>query len=525
MAIRYVVLGFRTSAGGYGFALTSNPLVYLLRTRSGEYRSSHVGSAAELKWAIPQPSHEFAMGLRDQLNGLSSAAAAALARSQSVDSRSIARLKQLAERSYPQHAEDGAVEPTAIAAAWDLVPPLELPDIGRSRIDRNLDDPFSPLPDRWRHPSPTQRTVPADLPVRLVVFDLDGTLVDSTALDQLRRDARITRDWGAVRHALPGVRPLRAWGGIAPHQLPGLFRESGYRVAILSRAPRWYVDAIVEEFAIETDEIEAGCGSNKMAGLGRVIRRAGLSEAETWVFGDDEADFRAADNLGCWHFGNLWASRTASAGVAPDVAWFDAAALLESEGDWLDLRYVGELPDPAEAAWHRGSLLPFGDGGVALGRYYKARHRRHHDRLSQSVLEAKDTGATHPVLEAAFSESLAHLGASVQVDVVASIPPRSGEVDRFARYRHLACDALGARDDVCIRVLQEVPKHYKSLARQEKQALRPGRFAIDDDLSRATVLLIDDVVTTGSTLGAMSDAVAEAGASRIVPFAWAVAQS
>ena len=75
-------------------------------------------------------------------------------------------------------------------------------------------------------------------------------------------------------------------------------------------------------------------------------------------------------------------------GCAPDIAWFDAERLL-AEPRWTDLLYVGEQTDPDEASWHRGSLLCFGEDAVALGRYFKAGHSRHRDRLSTAVLSKR----------------------------------------------------------------------------------------------------------------------------------------
>jgi hypothetical protein len=111
-----------------------------------------------------------------------------------------------------------------------------------------------------------------------------------------------------------------------------------------------------------------------------------------------------------------------------------------------------------------------------------------------------------------------------EVDVVVSIPPHAGRRDRFIGYRRMACAVLGASDDIDVRIAHAVSADYKRLSRDQKRALRAGRYACHDDLSRHTVLVIDDVTTTGSTLGAMADALYEAGAARVIRFAWAVTQ-
>ena len=93
------------------------------------------------------------------------------------------------------------------------------------------------------------------LPADLFIFDLDGTLVDTSGLVEARELARRRGDWGPVRAAMDRVKALRVWGDVAPHELPGVLRQYGYRVSVISRAPRWYVERIVEDFEIEADEI------------------------------------------------------------------------------------------------------------------------------------------------------------------------------------------------------------------------------------------------------------------------------
>jgi predicted amidophosphoribosyltransferase len=107
---------------------------------------------------------------------------------------------------------------------------------------------------------------------------------------------------------------------------------------------------------------------------------------------------------------------------------------------------------------------------------------------------------------------------------VVTIPPHSGKLDRFPAYRQHACAVLRASDQVDVRIANPVPNGYKYLSRAEKRALRAGRYVCHDDLSGRTVLVMDDVTTTGSTTGAMSDALVEAGAARVIELAWAVTQ-
>jgi hypothetical protein len=75
---------------------------------------------------------------------------------------------------------------------------------------------------------------------------------------------------------------------------------------------------------------------------------------------------------------------------------------------------------------------------------------------------------------------------------------------------------LADADEATVTTEREMPTYYKGVSKAERRQLRAGRFSIPDDLSGRTVLVIDDVVNTGSTLGALADAAADAGAARVL---------
>ena len=73
---------------------------------------------------------------------------------------------------------------------------------------------------------------------------------------------------------------------------------------------------------------------------------------------------------------------------------------------------------------------------------------------------------------------------------------------------------LPVREDVLVRV-RNAPPQVETRTRDERRTNVGGNFACDVDLSGLTVLLLDDIATTGSTLSECASALREAGASRV----------
>lgn len=119
---------------------------------------------------------------------------------------------------------------------------------------------------------------------------------------------------------------------------------------------------------------------------------------------------------------------------------------------------------------------------------------------------------------------LEHLRSRANVEVALSVPPHKGKADRFEGYRAIAEEVTGATDDVGLREVRATPTDYKRCPDWQKREMRKGRFEISSDLSGTTVLVMDDVLTTGSTIGAMKDAALEAGAERVIQLVFGVTQ-
>lgn len=523
------VLGFEHD-GRVGFCCTTAPLVYLQRLCDGAYRSQYISAGATLRWALRTSDHQEGIRLRDLLNHSDREEAIAIADRHTTPAATVVALRALAL----QHGEaiaEGRLD-AGHEQAWRLLEesadnvvvidePTEEGEEGDSDAAWVVDCPFAPLPEVGCGRDDVE--VWADLSAqsfRLAIFDLDGTLLDTSALD----DARAARDWGWIEDNLDQVRAFPVWGLRAPHELVAELQNHGKQVAVVTRAPRWYADALLDAFDIAPDHVIAASGADKTAGFHRAVRAAGCQRlADTVVFGDDAADFRAAKEIGAWTLGNPWANLAMIHHTMPDIAWWDAETLLAAD-DWRPtLGYVGEAVDGHPCAWHRGSLVPIGPDAWALGRYFPTHHRRHKQALSQAVLAQKETSNRVERIAEGFDEVIRRLTERIDVDAVTSVPGRDGQVDRFAAYRRTVHGHTGAVE-LSVVTGREVPPYYKRMTKAQRRELREGRFSVDEDLSGCSVLVLDDVINTGSTIGALCDAVRDAGAKRVLQLAFAANQ-
>jgi hypothetical protein len=100
-------------------------------------------------------------------------------------------------------------------------------------------------------------------------------------------------------------------------------------------------------------------------------------------------------------------------------------------------------------------------------------------------------------------------------ELVVSIPPKPGQEDRFRNIRTEVAARCGARAAPAALRQTRVVEHYRQLTIAQRLALGGGRFAASESLLGKSVLLIDDVVTSGTQAADASRALTAAGAAEL----------
>ena len=238
-----------------------------------------------------------------------------------------------------------------------------------------------------------------------------------------------------------------------PHDLPGALQQLGVRVAIITRAPKWYAERLLDKYEIAHDLLVAAAG-DKVAGLQRISGQFGIAPSDLVVIGDDLSDFRAAAKVGARSIHALWSPSALSSRSAGDLAIFDPETLL-SCADWRAFGYAGEVGDGRSATWHRGSLIACGDDIHALGRYFTSATQRHTEPLSREIIAGKARNIRQPHIGAGLEAFASATNGDVAFDLAISIPrrretPRTASNGRASsshqpsRRRPLACSKYPA---------------------------------------------------------------------------------
>jgi len=364
---------------------------------------------------------------------------------------------------------------------------------------------------------------------RAAIFDLDDTLLDSRALFE----AREKRDWGAVMAGLDSVVPFEvADGQPEVTAMPKAARDRGLAVGVFTHSPQPYADALLQRYGIKVDEMVTG--SDRLpakpdpTGLITVARALQIDPGECVYIGDSVGDFGAAAAAGMKSIGVCWDKRAPKSWRYgwPDIAVDRPSRLIEALEEGIGLAPLGEATAAdEEPVPHWGSLLQLGGFTLGLGRYFPWSDRRYPNHpLSRLIIDSKDDPARREDLAEAFG-AMEALRFTNPPALVASVPPAPEDtVDRFTAARAALAEVFEARDGDGLLRMKFAVEDYKHISRESRAAKNRDRFEVTDELDGERIILIDDVITTGSQAEACRTALKAAGSGGVTILAAGVAQ-
>jgi hypothetical protein len=179
----------------------------------------------------------------------------------------------------------------------------------------------------------------------------------------------------------------------------------------------------------------------------------------------------------------------------------------------------------------RQSMPPAGDrtklaGPIAAGVYvpsFEAGHAEHD--LTQKIRRGKVSHAVDGEFAALLSATLARVAPGFAPDLVVSVPAKPGQPDHLRGVRREVAGLIGAVDAGLVLRQLWIIDGYRVMPTAERWARSRGRFAATASFAGRSVVLIDDVITSGAQASDAIRALTAAGAGvvRFVAIARATA--
>jgi hypothetical protein len=135
--------------------------------------------------------------------------------------------------------------------------------------------------------------------------------------------------------------------------------------------------------------------------------------------------------------------------------------------------------------------------------------------LAQIVLRSKTSREHDGVLVRLLAASAARPFPRFRPDLVVSLPAKPGEEDRFRNIRRELAGTLGASDAGRAVRPTRVIRDYRRMSDAQRRAVAQGPYVAGSAVRAKSVLLIDDVVTSGAQAGDAIRALVAAGAVEV----------
>ena len=137
---------------------------------------------------------------------------------------------------------------------------------------------------------------------------------------------------------------------VHPEEIIASLRANGIPAGIVTRSPRWYAEALLEQFEVDVDVVVTGSDGHvpkpDPAALLAAAEELGIDPTEVAYVGDDVDDHHAAARAGMLSIGAIWAIEGGRAERWhrhwPDLAFRDPESLLD-QTQWDAKRLAGEV--------------------------------------------------------------------------------------------------------------------------------------------------------------------------------------
>lgn len=111
-----------------------------------------------------------------------------------------------------------------------------------------------------------------------------------------------------------------------------------------------------------------------------------------------------------------------------------------------------------------------------------------------------------------------------EVDGICAVPPRPGKENRFQTILEKVCEKCGIDNyGTFLKCIKDYPPQ-KGLSAEERRTNIHGAFSIEGDIHGKKIIIVDDIISTGSTLRECVEVLKMGGAEEVYALALAINQ-
>ncbi|MDA8334379.1 MAG: hypothetical protein M0Z41_05175 [Peptococcaceae bacterium] len=162
---------------------------------------------------------------------------------------------------------------------------------------------------------------------------------------------------------------------------------------------------------------------------------------------------------------------------------------------------------------------------IALGRYFTVEDQRSQKHaLSRRIIDSKRTERQDALFGRMLESVVEYRMKQQKIDYVTRVPPRPGQPDRLLRFLNkMKADYIPLVKPEILECVTGYPSQ-KNMSAIERWQNVAGKFVSRSHLAGKHVVLFDDVMTVGATLGECSRALLSAGCSRVTAVVLGITQ-